>query len=280
MKKKQKTKRKACRKYSSEHLLPGFTSVGPEDNLLPVCVLCSEVLQTTMRAPLTSRNKAWTIFIKASRFFRKQVERVSEPQKSSWIHLSHWEWKRQGGGDFRPSGKVDRPDREATHHQGGETIFDTELIHGFKWNRLGKVCGTKHWWNTGHGGETDWSCEKGQRRDSAGYSWGWSYDNSQPYQKSTTAITPFCHIVRGGGEWPPAASPAHWSPVAFTRRSAHSTQSHNISRILLAWTFRSILWLQVAVQVGLFGQHFQLFKRTQSISPRKNEKQQPCETVR
>ena len=46
---------KACRKYSSEYLSLGFTSVGPEDNPLPVCVLCSEVLANEALKPCKLR---------------------------------------------------------------------------------------------------------------------------------------------------------------------------------------------------------------------------------
>ena len=34
-----KTKRRTCRKYLSEYLLLGFTSLGPEDNPLPPAML-------------------------------------------------------------------------------------------------------------------------------------------------------------------------------------------------------------------------------------------------
>ena len=50
-----KTKRRTRRKYSSEYLSLGFTSVGPDDNPLPVCVLCSEVLANEALKPCKLR---------------------------------------------------------------------------------------------------------------------------------------------------------------------------------------------------------------------------------
>ena len=50
-----KTKKKVRRKYSTEYLSLGFTSLGPEDNPLPVCVLCSEVLANEALKPCKLR---------------------------------------------------------------------------------------------------------------------------------------------------------------------------------------------------------------------------------
>lgn len=46
-----KIKKRCHRKYSIEYLSFGFTSVGPEDNSQPVCVLCSKVLSNEALKP-------------------------------------------------------------------------------------------------------------------------------------------------------------------------------------------------------------------------------------
>ena len=48
-------KKRPRRKYSEEYLSLGFTSVGPEHDPLPVCVLCSEVLSNEALKPCKLR---------------------------------------------------------------------------------------------------------------------------------------------------------------------------------------------------------------------------------
>ena len=77
-----KTKKKVRRKYSTEYLSLGFTSLGPEDNPLPVCVLCSEVLANEALKPCKLETKHGQYSSKLQEFFENKLREYLSRRKA------------------------------------------------------------------------------------------------------------------------------------------------------------------------------------------------------
>lgn len=119
------TKRKTRCKYSEEYLSSGFTSVGPDDNPTPVCVLCSETLANKALKP----RKLWhhletkhgSFASKPWEFFDNKLKDYQNRKKI--IDLCDRWRKRKGSGRIVWGIKTDINIWKGTHTIGEDLIL-------------------------------------------------------------------------------------------------------------------------------------------------------------